>query len=53
MVGNLQNRKVTTTFYEDGEHEKEEESKESKFSKKEEKIKKETRIYIFMSSTTT
>ena len=53
MVGNLQNRKVTTTFYEDGEHEKEEESKESKFSKEEEEIKKETRTYTCTCSTTT
>jgi len=53
-VGNLQNGKFTTTFYEDGEHEEEEEeSKESKFSKEEEEIKKETRTYICTCSTTT
>ena len=51
-MGNLQNGKFTTTFYEDGEHE-EEESKESKLSKEEEEFKKETRTYTCTCSTTT
>ena len=52
-MGNLQNGKFTTTFYEDREHKQEEESKTSKSTKKEEKIKEKRRIKFNTCSTTT
>ena len=52
-MGNLQNGKFTTTFYENRAQEKEEESKTSKSTKKEEKIKEKRRIKFNTCSTTT
>ena len=52
-MGNLQNGKFTTTFYEDREHEQEEESKTSKSTKKDEKIKEKRRTKFNTCSTTT